>query len=225
MTTTLTAETLSRPMPLPLSVELKEATAATHDTAEKSTFMTDLMRGELAYADVVNLTSQYWFIYSALEEAVRRTSATPAVASVADPRIERLSALEHDLAEMIGADWREVISPTPATQRYVATLNSLGAAQAASVVAHHYVRYLGDIAGGQAIARMLADAYEIPAEQLTFYDFAAIGKIPPYRKAYKAALDSLPIDADEREELLDAAREAFACNTAVFNDLAALNDA
>ena len=90
---------------------------------------------------------------------------------------------------------------------------------AARVIAHHYVRYLGDISGGQVIAARLASFYGIDSEALKFYDFAAIGKIPPYRANYRRQLDQLLLTEEQRVELIEEAKEAFALNTAVFMDL------
>ena len=153
----------------PLATALRGETAAAHRDAENTRFMSSLVEGALGRAEVIDLTAQYWFIYGALERAVRRLAADPIAAAVAD--------------------------------------------------AHHYVRYLGDIAGGQVIARMLSTAYGLSSEELNFYDFSAVGKIPPFRAAYKAALDSLDLTPAQREQLLRSATGAFAHNQAVFREL------
>lgn len=203
----------------PLSQTLRDETARAHAGAEGSEFMTALVRGDLDAEAVHALTGQLWFIYDALETAVRRVAHTALGSAVADPRLERRPALESDLANMMGSDWREKVRILPATARYVARLESLGEDEAARVIAHHYVRYLGDISGGQVIAARLGTIYDIDADALRFYDFAAIGKIPPYRAAYRRQLDELPLSAGEREALIAEAQEAFAFNTAVFADL------
>ncbi|WP_288831887.1 heme oxygenase (biliverdin-producing) [uncultured Corynebacterium sp.] len=203
----------------PLSTALREETAAAHRDAENTRFMSSLVEGALGRAEVIDLTAQYWFIYGALERAVRRLAADPIAAAVADARLERVPALERDLAHLIGPGWRAEISPAAATLAYAAELDGLGPGDAPAVIAHHYVRYLGDIAGGQVIARMLSTAYGLSAEELNFYDFSAVGKIPPFRAAYKAALDSLDLTPAQREQLLRSATGAFARNQAVFREL------
>jgi len=208
----------------PISTLLRDGTATAHSQAENTSFMSALGSGNLTRQDAVNLTAQYYFIYTALEQAARRgCSADPegvTTSRIADPRLERVPALERDLAAMIGPDWREQISPLPATRQYVATLEHIPDADAPALIAHHYVRYLGDIAGGQVIARVLAGHYGFTADELNFYDFSAIGKIPPYRKQYKDTLDSLPFDEVERASLLSNARQAFTLNSRVFIELA-----
>ncbi|MCP1387685.1 biliverdin-producing heme oxygenase [Corynebacterium sp. TA-R-1] len=212
-------ETLTKPASQQLSEALKAHTAAAHDQAENSRFMAGLAHGELSKDDVTRLTVQYWHIYTALEAAVRRASSHPAVALVADPRLERVPALEADLAALLGADWREHAAATEATEEYVAELNALGAEDGPAVIAHHYVRYLGDISGGQVLARVFAQHYGLEDEALHFYDFAEIGKIPPYRKAYKAALDEMALTEDETTALIETAKRAFGLNMGVFRSL------
>lgn len=207
----------------PLSQMLREETARAHASAEGSDFMTRLMAGELSAEALATFTGQLWFIYEALERAVRAVAHTRIAGAVADPRLERRDALEHDLAEMYGPQWRDEVRILPATARYVARLESLDTpGSEPRVVAHHYVRYLGDISGGQVIAARLGALYGIDPDALNFYNFAAIGKIPPYRSAYREALDELALSDAQRAALIAEAQAAFACNSAVFAELAKL---
>lgn len=215
----MTAPTATNYATAPLSEVLRDATSMAHEHAEGSTFMTKLLSGDLNANAISSLSGQLWFIYDALENAVRRVSTTPVAAPIVDTRLERRAALENDLSKLIGAGWLDEIRILPATTRYVDRLNSLGEVDAARVVAHHYVRYLGDISGGQVIAARLASFYDIDSEALKFYDFSAIGKIPPYRANYRRQLDQLLLAEEQRVELIEEAKEAFALNTAVFADL------
>lgn len=205
----------------PLSAALKEATAAAHEDAEGSRFMEELLSGQLNRDAVAEFTGQLWFIYEALERAVREIEDHPLAASIVDRRLERQVSLEADLAGMYGSNWRDAIRILPATMKYVSRLEELtGTGDAVPVIAHHYVRYLGDVSGGQVIAARLGTYYDIDSESLNFYDFSAIGKIPPYRNSYRAALDELDLDDEQRQRLVDEARRAFGFNSAVFADLA-----
>ncbi|WP_338025282.1 biliverdin-producing heme oxygenase [Corynebacterium sputi] len=207
----------------PLSVILREATAVVHDEAENSGFMSRLLDGDLDSAAAADLAAQLWFIYVALENAVREVSEDPIAAGIYDPRLERVPALELDLAALLGENWRAQITADPSTAAYVRHLEGLAEKRdAAAVVAHHYVRYLGDISGGQVIGRRLSDHYGIDGDGARFYDFAAIGKIKPYRDAYRVQLDELPLTGESsRAALADESVTAFRLNTAVFRDLAA----
>ena len=205
----------------PLSVALREATARAHEHAENSAFMQRLLSGELNKSAVADLAGQLWFVYGALENAVRSVATTPIAGAVADPRLERRQALEADLKVLVGENWRGEIRILPATRTYSARLEEI-VGKPVEVVAHHYVRYLGDISGGQVIAARLGAHYGVPPEALNFYDFTSIGKIPPYRAGYRERVDSLELTVEQREVMLSEAERAFNFNSGIFAELGRL---
>ena len=203
-----------------LTIRLREATAAAHDDAEHSGFMTSLLDGELNACAAADLAGQLWFIYGALEDAVRSVADTPEGAAIADERLERHGALERDLEFLVGRRWRSQIEALPSTAAYVNRLTELARTRdAACLVAHHYVRYLGDLSGGQIIARRLRDHYDIDGDGAAFYDFSDLGKIKPYRDAYRDRLDALEFRDDVRDRVLAEAVLAFRLNTTLFREL------
>lgn len=204
-----------------LSRTLRSRTATAHGDAEQSLFMEQLFSGALSRVALADYTGQLWFLYSALERAVRAHAGGNLLASVADPRLERVPALERDMVELGGEFWRDEIVPGPGTVAYIRHLDGLAdAGDQLGLLAHHYVRYLGDLSGGQVIARMFREHYGVGADGLHFYDFALIGKIKPYRDGYRERLDGLSLGELEISRLLSAANEAFGLNQAVFRDLA-----
>lgn len=204
----------------PLSVNLREGTARAHERAEGTSFMTRLLDGELDRPAVADYAAQLWFIYTALERAVCGTGHLPHLAQIMDRRLERLGALECDLLELFGPDWRTRLDPTPAALAYAAHLDDLaGRDDELGLIAHHYVRYMGDLAGGQIIARMLQRHYGISERGVNFYDFPLLGKIKPYRDSYRGRFDDLRLSHDEADGLVAEANRAFELNEAVFRDL------
>lgn len=112
-----------------------------------------------------------------------------------------------------------VLAVLPATAAYAAKLRESHTAE--MMVAHHYVRYLGDLSGGQIIAVMLKRHYQVPKDALHFYRFDGIPKPKPYKDAYRAALNTLPATAEQCEQILDHAVSAFHLIEAVFSDIGA----
>lgn len=222
----VTSVSQTAPLPVdstaPNSVLLRQRTAAAHESAEGTDFISRLMGGELSADAFADFTGQLWFIYSALESAMRNGREHAAVAAVYDQRLERKEKLEKDLTSLFGEDWKEKISQLESTAEYVARIQELEkAGNGPELVAHHYVRYLGDLAGGQVIARRVAEHYNVAPEALTFYDFAELGKVKPFRDQYRDTLDSLPLNEEEQEQMLSEAVRAFSYNQAVFEGLAA----
>lgn len=204
-----------------LSAVLKESTRDAHDRAEHSVFMDKLLGGELGMKEFVALQEQQWLFYKALEAAARAVADQPLLADIFDPELERVASLEHDLDFLHGnSEWREHIEALPATKEYIACLEEIAESKdAVRLIAHHYVRYLGDLSGGLVIGLMMKRHYDVDEQGITFYNFDGIPKVKPYKDHYRAALDALPLDSEDRERLLAEASDAFLFNRNVFSDL------
>lgn len=203
-----------------LSALLKNETALEHQKAENSPFMTQLLDGKLDIKAVAALTGQLFFIYDALERAVRANKQAPEVSAVYDQRLERLEALRADLIYLFGDQWESHITPLPATQNYVSALERIEQDNSSfDALAHHYVRYLGDMSGGQVIASMFKKYYGLGDAGTNFYDFDAIGRIKPYRDEYRIRLNELNLSAETKSHIVDVAKAAFKMNRAVFEAL------
>ena len=111
-------------------------------------------------------------VYGALEAALLRQSADPAVAPVVLPELFRCRALDLDIQVLGGAQAGPDPALRPATMQYVERLDELDATAPALLVAHAYVRYLGDLNGGQALRRIVARGLRLQGGAGTmFYDF------------------------------------------------------
>ncbi|WP_333620177.1 biliverdin-producing heme oxygenase [Dietzia sp.] len=212
-----------------LAAGLRTATAEVHERAENSIFMGSLLGGELDKLTGIRafaaMQRQYLHVYAALEAAVRTHAASPALAGIVDPALERAGRLEGDLRtlEAVLPTGEELYELTPATLEYARELDALAARNdadevAAELVGHHYVRYLGDLSGGQVISRLMGRHYGVPEEALSFYSFD-IEKPKVYKDGYRDALDALPLDGRLTELAVDAASRAFDHNTELFRSL------
>jgi heme oxygenase (biliverdin-producing, ferredoxin) len=198
----------------PFSVAMKEGSTAEHSAAEASPFVTELLSGRVNGRGYADYLLRLRMIYQALEQAVRARRHDPLVAAVYDPALERLTAIDADLEYWTPGAAREIDSP--AAQAYRDRL--LGASWGGALVAHHYTRYLGDLSGGQAIGKILDRTFGLDGAGLAFYEFEMRAK--PYKDAYRARLDGLPLNADEIDSAVDEVRIAFALNQALFDELA-----
>lgn len=205
----------------PLSVLLRTATRPAHDVAEHQHFVTALMRGELSTAAYADLAGQHLAIYDALEDAGRRVRSQPGGADIVIDHLERVPAIEADLAHLLGADWRTAVRTLPATARYAGHLRAVDSV--AAFAAHAYVRYLGDLSGGQAIKAILQRAYHLPDAAVQFYTFSEVPKPKLFKDSYRARLDSLPLDDAGRVHAVAEAQVAFQLTTDVFAELGAVH--
>jgi len=203
----------------PFSATLRASTLVVHEKANHSTYMDALLGGELTQHGYTQLAIQYYFIYGAIEAVSDRMAGDPIGGEFVFDELRRLPNLERDLAHLVGPDWRSTISPLASTAAYTERIRE-ASGWAGGYVAHHYTRYLGDIAGGQVIRRLLEKNYDVAEAGSLFYHFDEIGSAPKFRDRYRAKLDMAPWDEDERARVVEETLVAFECNVAVFDELA-----
>lgn len=199
------------------SARLKAETAARHQHAEHSNFMADLMGGKLTVRAYRMLLTQYVYIYEALEEVTASFRARPN--PITEPFVleglDRLVAIKADLAELGGPTDAQ---PLPATADYAAAIRAT-ASTPERFLAHHYLRYLGDLSGGQAVAALVARHYAVPAEALNMYRFEALPKPKVFKDSYRELLNGAPLTDAQRDALVDEALAGFDHNSRVFAQL------
>lgn len=207
-------EVSTHSVPLGIAARLKAGTAVDHAAAEGRQFLAPLAAGTgFDLADFRGLTVSLQVVYEALEAVADRLVQDPIAGPFVDRRLFRRNALAADLSRIPGAD---SCPPVPAAFEYAARIrNTIG--EPIRFVAHHYIRYLGDLSGGQVLRRWLLQQLPQMAAATTFYDFSGLGSPSVFKAGYRAQLDALP--EDRIDALIDEARLAFRCNIAVFDQL------
>lgn len=198
-----------------LSTLLRDGSRDDHRAAEASRFLVDLMDGRVAASDYADYLARLRRVYRALEDTGRALARDAVVRVVHDPALERLPALDADLGH-----WGPGSAASAATDAYVQRVESTRQ-EPLRYLAHHYTRYLGDLAGGQAVGRVLARTFGLHDDGLAFYAFPGIARPRPYREAYRDRLDALDLTASQRGTVLAEVRVVFALNGALLDELAA----
>lgn len=214
----MTVADLITPTPgsTPLSALLRDGSRAEHASAEGSSFMSELLAGHVSAEGYGHYLSLLHRVYTALETVGAELADDPYAAAVRDPALERLAAIETDLDH-----WGRSAAPSAAADAYVARIEGTRS-WGGLFVAHHYTRYLGDLSGGQAIGRLLAREFGLDGAGIAFYRFEAIPKPKPYKDAYRARLDALPVDEAARARILAEVKVVFGLNGALFAELTTL---
>lgn len=204
-----------------LAERLKTETRALHTSAERSTFMAVLLRGRMERPAYCALLRNLHGIYAVLEPALEQHAQHPVIAPVHLPALWRGPALEHDLDVLHGAGWLVDLPLLSAALDYTQRLRELGAARPALLLAHAYVRYLGDLSGGQMMGGIVART--LPAQDaraVAFYDFGDAQRTYELTLAFRAGLGSVVADAALTDELVHEARQAFEWHRRLFDELA-----
>ncbi|TNC28167.1 biliverdin-producing heme oxygenase [Amycolatopsis alkalitolerans] len=204
----------------PFSTKLRESTRDVHERAHNSAFMDALFGSRLALPAYASLVAQYHFIYQAIEEASDAHAGDPVGGAFVFDELRRVPALAADLEFFLGPGWAGRIEPVPATLDYVRRIRTVAFDWPGGYVAHHYTRYLGDLAGGQAVRGLLARTYGVEGPGALFYHFD-LESVPAFRKRYRGLLDEAPWDEAERQRIVTETLVAFEFNVAVLADLAA----
>jgi heme oxygenase len=134
--------------------------------------------------------------------------------------LRRADALAADLDVLHGPRWRDELAPGPAIQRYAARLDAIARAEPALLASHAYVRYLGDLSGGQLLRRVIAATLAIDGEAgLAFYRFTDDPAALAAR--LRNGLDAMAPATHLTARLVNEARWAFRCHIDLFEELAA----
>ncbi len=161
--------------PPSLAAMLRRETSASHRRAERSGVVADILAGRVSRGAYALFLRNLAPAYDQLERGLARRAATPGVGALARPEVYRAAALAADLAHLHGPHWARELPLLPAAERYAARIEAAEARGAGEgLIGHAYVRYLGDLSGGQALRRRLAKSLALPASALSFHDFPGI---------------------------------------------------
>jgi heme oxygenase len=202
------------------SETLRAATMPAHEVANHSPFISALLGGELSVDAFAGLASQLYFVYATLEEASEAMRDDPVAGKFVFDELTREPALREDMQFYFGPSWESEITPLPATEEYCAQIRSAAFEWSGGFVAHHYTRYLGDIAGGQAIRVKLKNLHGVTGPGSLFYSFDRIPSAPRFRDNYRELLNTAPWDAQERKRVIMESVRAYELNVGIFTALA-----
>ena len=208
-----------------LAQRLKAETKDLHTAAERSPFMTVLLRGQMGRAPYCAMLRNLHAIYAALEPALARRARHPVIAPVFLPGLVRTDALADDLLALHGADWPGAFELLPTSLRYVAHLHAVEAGHPERLLAHAYVRYLGDLSGGQMLRRIVTASMGLALAHGTgcgtaFYDFGDAAGTQALALAFRAGLDDVIVAEDGADAIVAEARLAFEWHHRLFDELA-----
>ena len=202
---------------------LREGTQHSHTMAENTAFMKCFLKGIVEREPFRKLLANLYFVYTALEEEIQRHLTHPVVGLIYFPELNRKAKLEEDLAFYYGENWREEISPSEVGKAYVNRIHEVAKTEPALLVAHAYVRYMGDLSGGQSLRKIVRSALNLPPDRGTglheFDQFPTPEARREFKFKYRDTLNSLPVDDVLAQKIVDEANEAFRFNRDVVHDL------
>ena len=207
-----------------LSARLRAETRDLHVQAERSGIMAAFLRGQLPLEGYGALMVALQAIYEALEQGLECNATHPAIAALRHPGLARSSALASDVAVLRRVGCAPLEAAVEA-QAYAAHLRHLGTEDPIRLIAHAWLRYLGDLNGGRVLERVVRDRLGVPSGAMSFYRFPALADPAAAAIAWRLALDNLALADDVQSALVTEASDGFRRHIALFEALARAQDA
>jgi len=202
------------------SKQLKEGTKKSHSMAENTSFVASFLRGVVDESKYRQLVANFYFIYHALESEMENNKDNPFVGPMRLNGLERHDALVKDCQYFYGDNWRDIILPTEATQRYISRIHEVAKDSPELLVAHHYTRYMGDLSGGQILKGIAQKALNLKEDGLAFYEFPEITNKKMFKDSYRRVLDTMvPATQKDVDSVVVEANYAFRLNMYMFEEI------
>ena len=189
-----------------------------HHQAEGMAFSRSLLSGEATPLQLAALIRALEPAYAVLEQQAPAGASHLGASSIPWQQLSRHAALKADVETLAG------LPATPAsaaTAAWLERLQDLGLQAPHRLMAHVYVRYGGDLSGGQQLAaqanRILA-SQQLPA--LRFWSFEQ--PIPELKAGLHDGFEALQLNDREEQELLEESEAAFLLTQRLLAELAEL---
>lgn len=203
-----------------LALKLREGTKKAHTMAENTGFIACFLRGTVEKSSYRKLVANLYFVYAAMEEEMQKLKDHPTMGKMYFPELDRKHSLEQDLAYYYGANWRDEIKASAATQAYVNQIHEVAKADPEKLIAHLYTRYIGDLSGGQILKKIAVNAMALnEGEGTNFYEFAQIDDEKAFKTMYRSTMDGLGITDEKADQIVEEANDAFHHNMNMFKEL------
>jgi heme oxygenase (biliverdin-producing, ferredoxin) len=205
---------------LSLAERLKSETRALHLQAERTPFMAALLRGSLECMSYCMLLRNLHQIYASLEPALAAHADHPALAPVVLPGLPRTARLVDDLDALHGPGWNSTLALLPSAAAYARRLQHLAERRPELLLAHAYVRYLGDLSGGQVLRRLVPVRPGLPpGAGHSFYEFGGPAHAAHLAQLFRGGLGRVALDANAEDAVVAEACQAFRDHRHLFDEL------
>lgn len=186
-----------------------------HHQAEGMGFSQDLLEGQASPRQLAALLRALAPAYELLDELAPAAASGLGANDLPWRDLARTASLRHDLALLANVP---ATPDSPAAAAWCEHLTGLAGKAPHRLLAHAYVRYGGDLSGGQRLApqaNAILAGLGLPA--LSFWSFSRPSI--DLKEALHVGVERLLLSAKEEEELMDEAQVAFGVTRALLAEL------
>jgi heme oxygenase (biliverdin-producing, ferredoxin) len=193
----------------PLSKLMFGGSAVIHRKAERRPFMVVFFKAQLPRDSYAEYLGRLSYIYEALEDVDEALKGDPVVGRMYSPELHRREAIDADMTFLLGADWRDGVSYTPATKAYVERIRSVAEEFAPGYVAHQWLRYLGNVLAQPVLQKIMKRAYDFTEQGTAFARYDKIADPRAYLGEYHGRMNAMPLDDAAKQKVVDEANRAW----------------
>jgi len=195
-----------------LTAAFRKRTRSLHAQAERSGIIRELLHGRASRFGYALYLRNLLPAYREMEQGLEQQRDGPDVGVIAQPPLYRARAIEADLMALCGQHWHPLLPLLGAGERYASRVKAAGEGDGARLLAHAYVRYLGDLSGGQILNRLLSRSLGLGSRTLSFHEFPDIADLEGFKLAYRDAIDRAAAAMIDVQAVLEEAAVAFQLN-------------
>jgi heme oxygenase (biliverdin-producing, ferredoxin) len=201
-----------------LSDMLRERTRRLHAMAERSGVFADILQRKVNRSSYALLLRNLLPAYECLEAelSIRRTH--PVLGVFANRSLRRSDRLRNDLRNIEGPGWERSVPLLKSGSAYAISIERAAAGDGLRLASHAYVRYFGDLSGGQVLKQLLRKSLSLSADALTVYSFPDTD-MKTLKGELRAALDHAGRISDDPHMLVVEAMTAFEHNIGVSREV------
>jgi oxygen-independent coproporphyrinogen-3 oxidase len=191
-----------------------------HHQAEGMAFSKALLAGEAKPLQLAALVRALMPAYALLEQEAPALASALGGNGMPWAALARSTALSHDLAVLSGLP---MTPPSGAAQLWLARMRLLARQEPHRLMAHVYVRYGGDLSGGQQLASQanaILASHGLPT--LSFWAFDR--PVEDLKQELHAGIERFELSSQEEEELLEEAEGAFGMTQRLLAELGSMTD-
>ena len=195
-------------------------TMTIHQQAEDSRWMHKITSGEVTKSEYARYVGTLYFIYQHLEQLAEKPDVPESIRMFVR-QVARATALATDykmLTDFSINEQQSSFKKIKALNNYVTYLDQI-AHEPFKLLAHLYVRYGGDMAGGRVIRKKLLDM-EWDASTLNFFDLGDKDQLVEFRKNLHNLLNRIPENYHGNETaFVEESMTSFEQNIAILEEL------
>lgn len=203
-----------------LADKMKDATQNHHTLAEKTGVVAEMLSQKINLDAYTLYLRNLHPVYAALERDMKPNSeASRLLSPFLNKMLHRTRSIEKDLDNIYGYKTWKNLPHLEASKAYVEHINHTRLSHPAALLGHIYVRYLGDMNGGQVLERLLKNSLSLPNDAYAFYRYLAIIDLPTFRTDYRDLFDLPNLNDEAETRIIKTATTAFEFNIALSKEV------